>query len=59
MRTYQIVDFAVSTDHRLRLKDNKTRDKYQNLARELKEMKYNGEGDTSGNWCALNNPQKD
>ena len=34
-RTCQIVDFAVSADHRVKLKENEKKDKYQDLAREL------------------------
>ena len=35
-RTCHIVDFDVSADHRVKLKENKKRDKYLDLARELK-----------------------
>ena len=34
----QIVDFAIPTDHRVKLKESGKRDKYQDLARELKEL---------------------
>ena len=37
-RTCQIVDFAVPADHRVKLKRNEKRDKYLNLARELKKQ---------------------
>ena len=33
----RIVDFAVPTDHRVRLKESKKRDRYLDLARELKK----------------------
>ena len=36
-RTYRIVDFAVPTDHKVELKEIEKKDKYQNLARELKK----------------------
>ena len=36
--TYRIVDFAVSADHRVKLKESEKRDKYQDLARELKRL---------------------
>ena len=35
-RTCRIVDFAISADHRVKLKETKKRDKYLDLARELK-----------------------
>ena len=37
-RTSRIVDFAVPADHRAKLKGNEKKDKYQNLARELKKQ---------------------
>ena len=37
-RTCGIVDFAVPADHRVKLKDDEKRDKYQDLARELKKL---------------------
>ena len=37
MRTCWIVDFAISADHRVKLKESKKRDKYQDLAREVKK----------------------
>ena len=33
-RTCKIVDFAVSTDHRVKLKENEKKNKYLDLARE-------------------------
>ena len=35
-RTCKIVDFAVSADHRMKLKESEKKDKYLDLARELK-----------------------
>ena len=35
-RTCRIVDFAVLADHRVELKESKKKDKYLDLARELK-----------------------
>ena len=32
------MNFAVSVDHRIKVKENKKRDKYQHLARELKKL---------------------
>ena len=37
-KTYRIVDFAVPADHRVELKESKKKDKYLDLARELKNF---------------------
>ena len=37
-RTFKIVDFAVPTDYRIRLKESEKKDKYLHLARELKTL---------------------
>ena len=37
-RTWQIVDFAVPADHRVKLKESKKRGKYLDLVRELKKL---------------------
>ena len=37
-RTCKIVDFAVSADHRIKLKEYEKKDKYLDLARELKKL---------------------
>ena len=37
-RTCKIVDFAVPADHRIKLKECEKKDKYLNLARELKKI---------------------
>ena len=37
-RTCRIVDFAVPVDHRVKLKEYEKRDKYLDLARELKKL---------------------
>ena len=37
-RTCRIVDFAVPVDHRVNLKENEKKNKYPDLARELKKM---------------------
>ena len=36
--SYKIVDFAVPADHRIKLKESEKKDKYLNLARELKKL---------------------
>ena len=53
-RTCQIVHFAVLADHRVKLKENEKRDKYLDLAREVKKrtMEHESAGDTNSNWCA-------
>ena len=40
-RTCRIVDFAVSADHKVKLKESEKRDKCPNLARELKKTVEN------------------
>ena len=37
-RTRKIVDFAVPADHRIKLKESEKKDKYLDLARELKKL---------------------
>ena len=37
-RTYRIADIAVLADHRVKLKECEKKDKYLDLARELKEL---------------------
>ena len=37
-RTYRMEDFVVSVDHRVKIKLNEKRDKYLDLARELKQL---------------------
>ena len=37
-RACRIVDFAVPADHRVKLKESKKKDKYMDLARELKKL---------------------
>ena len=38
MKICKIVDFAVSADHRINLKESEKKDKYLDLARELKKL---------------------
>ena len=38
-RTFRIVDFVVSADHRVKPKENKKREKYLDLAIELKRLR--------------------
>ena len=37
-KIYKIVDLAIPADHRIKLKECKTKDKYLDLARELKKL---------------------
>ena len=56
-RTCQIVDFAVSADQRVKIKD-KYRDKYLDLERELKTIEYEKHDNTNCNRRFWNGPQK-
>ena len=48
----KIVDFAVSADHRIKLKECEKRDKYLDLAREFKKtMEHEGDNNTNCDWC--------
>ena len=57
-RTCRIVDFAVSADHRVNLKESEKKDKYLDLARELKKnktkktVKHESDDYTNCNWCS-------
>ena len=52
MRTSRIMDFAVPTDHRIKLKEIGKRDKYLDLAREVKKtMEHESDSDTNCNLC--------
>ena len=44
-RICRIVDFAVPLDYRMKLKECKKRDKYLNMARELKKTVEHGNDD--------------
>ena len=48
-RICKIVDFAVPTDHRIKLKGSEKKDKYLDIARELKKKLWNYEGDNYTN----------
>ena len=50
-RTCRIVNIAVPVEPRVKVKESKKRDKYQDIARELeKYMKQKSDGDTNCNW---------
>ena len=44
-KTCRIVDVAVPADHRVKLKENEKKDKYLDLARELKKKTVEHESD--------------
>ena len=47
-----IADFAVPADHRIKLKECEKKDKYLDLARELKKaVELEGEDCTQCDWC--------
>ena len=56
-RTCRIVDFAVPAGHRVKLKENKKKDKYLDLARELKKTAVHESGGNC-NWCSWYSPQR-
>ena len=50
-RTCQFVDFAVPADHRAKLKESEKKDKYLDLAKELKKTEeHESDSDTNCNW---------
>ena len=54
-RTSKIVDFAVPADHRIKLKECEKKDKYLDLAKELKKtVEHAGDNYTNCNWCVWN-----
>ena len=58
-KTCQIVDLAVLTDQRVKLKESKKIDQYLDLATELKKiMEHEDDSATDYNWCTWNNPQR-
>ena len=48
------MDFAIRADHRVKLKEIEKKDKYDDLARELKKKSVEHESDdyTNCNWCS-------
>ena len=54
-RICKIVDFAVPADHRIKLKECEKKDKYLDLARELKKtIEHEDDNYTNCNWCVWN-----
>ena len=57
-RTCCIADFAVPADRRMKIKESKKRDKYFDLAREMKKtVEQEGDVDSNFSWCIWDNPQ--
>ena len=51
-RICEIVDFGVSVDHKIKLKECEKKDKYLDLSRELKKtMEHEGDNYTNYDWC--------
>ena len=50
-RICKYVDFADPADHRIKLKECEAKDKYRDLARELKTMGHEGDVYTNRDWC--------
>ena len=58
-RPCRIADFAVLGDHGVKLKENKKRDKYLDLARELKKsVEHESDDYTNCNWCSWYSQQR-
>ena len=59
--TCRIMDSAIPADTRIKLKASEKRNRYLDLATELKKkktMEHEGNGDTNCNWCTWNNTQR-
>ena len=55
-RFCKIVDFAVPADHRMKLKTCEKKDKYLDLAREIKKLwKHESDDCTNCDWCVRHN----
>ena len=58
-RISRIMNFAVPADHKVKLKESEKKDKYLDLARELKKtVEYESDGYNNSNWCSLYSHQK-
>ncbi len=54
----KVVNFAVPGDHRIKMKECEKKDKYLDLARELKKtMEHKGDNFTNCDWCFWNSHQ--
>ena len=54
-RICKIVDFAVPADHRINLKDCEKKDKYLDLASELKHVEHESNDCANCDWCVKHN----
>ena len=55
-RICKIDDFAVPVDHRINLKEREKKDKYHDLARELKKgVEHESNDCTNCDWCVRHN----
>ena len=53
------MDFAVPADHRVKLKEREKKDKYLDLARELKKtVEHESDVYTNCNWCSWHSQQR-
>ena len=53
------MDFTVSADHRVKLKESEEKDKYPDVARELKKtVEHESNGYTNCHWCFWNSHQR-
>ena len=57
-RSKYLLDFAISTTHRVKEKENNKSDKYLVLARVKKAGEHEGDGDTDCYWCTWNGLQE-
>ena len=58
-RICKIVDFAVPVDHRINLKECEKKDKYLDLARELKKaVEHESDDCTNCDWCFWHNNKR-
>ena len=58
-KIYKVVDFAFPADYRIKLKECEKRDKYLDLARELKKtMEHEGDKYTNFDWCFWHGNQR-
>ena len=52
MKTGKIIDFAIPADHRIKPKESEKKDKYRELARQLKKnMERKCDDYTNSDWC--------
>ena len=52
VKNFEKVDFAVPADHWIKLKEYEKKDKYLDLARELKKtMEHESDDCTNCDWC--------